>query len=437
MQESKTLHFRSLIITNFRLLTDQVGKIKRGSNLLTLFAGQGVVAIGGLLYGKIVALYIKPDQFGTYSLQLAAMVFVYGGLVQPTIQAFKSALQRRPIQDVIRFYMGLLWRIYALAFVVLLGLVGLGLLSPALLLLLPGAALQSFFTLTSDYLNISFQYKKIALLSAVNPLLNLLLLLLMVGFWSGSQVSGLWICYALLYGGLAGLALHYARSLLPTFRFSISWVSLTNRTAFWQEWRLFITPLVPHSLSGWINNYLDRYIIAWLLLPTEVGYYAAGYGFGARIGVLASPLVSHLLPMVLTVKESGQESVSQINRIVFKHLLLFWSLALPVCLLLYLTRQSLGHLLLSVAYESAFLVIPLVAIAYVFLLSVQFLETKFYAYNRTTNVLITSSCGALFNVGFNLWLIPVGGIVGAAIATICSAGCQFVVALYLFNNTHS
>ncbi|MBE9068430.1 oligosaccharide flippase family protein, partial [Leptolyngbya cf. ectocarpi LEGE 11479] len=49
----------------------------------------------------------------------------------------------------------------------------------------------------------------------------------------------------------------------------------------------FGLPLIPHALSGWVINYIDRFFIAAMIGMSDVGIYSVAYQIGNIIGILA------------------------------------------------------------------------------------------------------------------------------------------------------
>ncbi|MEZ0539260.1 oligosaccharide flippase family protein [Fibrella arboris] len=424
-------------IANESIWTALTRYVQTWRTLLLLYGSQAVNAVAGLVYSKLLAMHILPDQLGQYNVQLAGGLLLYGCLVTPLIQSFKFTIQQQPPAASAQFYLGVLFRLCLAGGAIVAGLVLTGYAPWLLLLIWLAISAQCCFSIGNDYLNITFQHKRYALLQGLSPILNVVLLSLLLGpWWSGRQVVGLWLCYALLNGILAVVAWRNARQFNPAFRFSRDWGTLTGRRAFWAIYRPYASPLMLYGVFGWVIVYADRYIINQLLTAADVGYYAIGYSLGARMALIASPLTTHLTPIVLAAHASTPADLpppANSQNPIWKHLGLFWLISAPICVFLLLFRDTIGRLVLTESYQPAFLVIPLIAIAYVGSLSIQFFETKFYATNQTHYVLWQSIAGALLNVFLNLWLIPQFGIAGAALSMIGSAFCQLLIAYFLFS----
>ncbi len=408
--------------------------LQSGPTLLMLYGSQGLTALVGLVYSKVLATYVAPGQFGQYNVQLAGALVVYGCLVTPLIQSFKFSLQQASPALAIRFYGGLLWRGCMLVGAGLAVLMALRWVPLPIGIIWLAITAQCLFSFGTDFLNTTFRHKSFALLQVLSPLLNLLLLVLMLLVWPGAQATGLWVCYALLYATLAGLAFRKAGQTQPGFGLHWQRVAPADSQTLWPAYLTYARPLMVYGLFGWATAYADRYLINYLLTPADVGYYVMGYGLGARMALVAAPLMTYLNPVVLAFYRDQPHRADQPPAIA-RSLRLFWLVAVPVCGGLFLFRNDVGRLVLSDAYRPAFLIAPLIAIAYSVTLSVQFLETKFYATGYTRYVLWHSMAGATLNVLLNLWLIPRYGISGSAVAMIGSCCCQLAIAYYLFQKT--
>ncbi|MDZ7691000.1 MAG: hypothetical protein U5K69_07655 [Balneolaceae bacterium] len=58
-----------------------------------LLASQLFTALAGLITGKLIAVFVVPEQFGLYNLQFAAFTFFFSLLIGPTITFLKSTYQ--------------------------------------------------------------------------------------------------------------------------------------------------------------------------------------------------------------------------------------------------------------------------------------------------------------------------------------------------------
>jgi O-antigen/teichoic acid export membrane protein len=105
---------------------------------------------------------------------------------------------------------------------------------------------------------------------------------------------------------------------------------------------------------------------------------------------------------------------------------------LGIVVIVFFSSDLIGQILLSKKYETAFALIPYLALANLLLTSIYFLEQVIYALGQTRVVLYHYIVGAFSNVVLNLILIPQLGIYGAAYAMIFSALLQLSFLFWLF-----
>jgi O-antigen/teichoic acid export membrane protein len=193
-----------------------------------------------------------------------------------------------------------------------------------------------------------------------------------------------------------------------------------------REYLNFGLPLVPGSISSWIVNSSDRYLIALFLGTAAVGYYSPGYTAGTAIGMISAPLAI-LLPAVLS-KHYDENSMADVRTILTYSLKYYIGIALPCVfavsvlskpILLLLTTQQIA--------TNGYLVTPFVA-AGTALYGVYALLVQIIALKKKTAIMgtIWILCAAL-NFGLNLILIPYLGLIGAALTTFLAFLLAFVL----------
>ena len=192
------------------------------------------------------------------------------------------------------------------------------------------------------------------------------------------------------------------------------------------DWRLlkpvlsYSTPLVLASLFHLALQRLDIRMIE-LLVPVGLG--AVGiYGIGYRVGRLANqlmlgPFLQVFLPWVYEVEDDRQRT-DLIARVTTYLLVVIGAADIALsCFgreaILLLDRSD------EQTYRFAYQVVPLVAGSYVFWAIYKAIaETSFHVAKRTSALSWLSLIALMINIGLNLWLIPIFGIMGAAIATL-------------------
>jgi O-antigen/teichoic acid export membrane protein len=193
-----------------------------------------------------------------------------------------------------------------------------------------------------------------------------------------------------------------------------------------REYLNFGLPLVPGSISSWIVNSSDRYLIAFFLGAAAVGYYSPGYTAGTTISVISAPLAM-LLPAVLS-RHYDENSIADVRTIMTYSLKYYIGIALPcVFAISVLSKPILLLLTTQQIATNGYLVTPFVA-AGTALFGVYAVLVQIIALKKKTAIMgtIWILCAAL-NFGLNLVLIPYLGLIGAALTTFLAFLLAFVL----------
>ncbi|GAB4021419.1 lipopolysaccharide biosynthesis protein [Spirosoma koreense] len=403
-------------------------------SLLVLTSGQAVSALAGLVYGKLTALYIRPDVWGAYSLLFAGLTLFQGLCLAPTVQAFKVALTQFPHRQTIRFYGWLLMVIYGVG-APLLGLAAAFCCPNTYVGLIWLATIgQGVCQLGWSYLNATGRHKHYALMQMGYALGTVAGFVGIVLVLADHSITGLWLAAASTNIGFAFLSTWYLSRKCKEETYEPT--ANADFSALWRTYHQYMYPLISLAFWGWLINYADRYLIRLFMTETDVGQYAMAYSLGAKLVLLVGPVLAFLSPKVLRLRATGQPA-EQANALIRPYLIRYGWLAGIGCLTFFIGHREISRLLLSDRYAPAFLVGPIVATGYLFLTSVHLLELKWYTFGQTRFVLGHHLLGTLLNIGLNLLLIPQLGILGAALATLLGFAGQFLLALYLFSFTPS
>jgi O-antigen/teichoic acid export membrane protein len=412
-----------------RALTNRLQTLGASRELIILLGSQGLTAIAGLLYGKLITEFVTPAEFGHYSVQYVALLLFIAIFVSPTVQAFMSASQQQGVQVIMPAYTRLFFVLAGGSFLVVSVLYMLKVANVWVFAAWLSGVFQYMFALSQGLLLAMGRLKTYALLQGLNPLLNLLLLLVVVFVVKEPTAIGLWVNVLLLNGLLFIIAAWLAQCSDPAFRPVFGRFDTATSRPVFTNYITFVVPLLGYAVFSSLNNYADRYFIGYLLTVASVGFYTTAYSLGSRLGVVGNPFVNHLNALMFTARRENRHQDT--NPLILQHLIMFWGIGLPVCLMLYVFQNEIGHLLLSPRYQPAFQLIPVIGLAYVLLHSIQFFEVKFIVYEKTWYLMIHSVIGTIINFSFNWLLIPTLGILGAALATLASFFIQLIVVVLL------
>lgn len=211
----------------------------------------------------------------------------------------------------------------------------------------------------------------------------------------------------IFYGQLAGALVGILASWLM-------WRELYDLQFVWEKCRdmlRYSLPLVVSGIAVFANLYIDRIAIKELLGLSELGVYGIGYRFASVVSLLVVGFQSALTPLIF--QSHGLDTTpAQLAR-VFRY---FTAMALSLVLLIGLFARELLWILATEQYYGAWDLMPVLAAGILFGNLYIFAPGLFLA-NKTRHVAGINIAAALLNLGLNLVLIPILGLIGAALAT--------------------
>ncbi|WP_244603564.1 lipopolysaccharide biosynthesis protein [Methanococcoides sp. AM1] len=221
-----------------------------------------------------------------------------------------------------------------------------------------------------------------------------------------------------IIGATIGLLLASIIILIITYIFLISEIGIKiPRFSNLKEYLNFGVPTIPDTLSKWIVNSSDRYIIGILLGTAYVGYYSPGYSLGALISMFFVPL-NFILPAVLS-KSYDEGNLEEVKIILSYSMKYFLTIAIPCVFgISLLSRPILVALSTSEIASESYLITPFIALGtllfgiYTIVQQIIILEKKTMILGKIWII------SAILNIMLNFILIPYMGMMGAAITTV-------------------
>jgi O-antigen/teichoic acid export membrane protein len=213
------------------------------------------------------------------------------------------------------------------------------------------------------------------------------------------------------------------------------------RTGAWREIVSYGLPFVAFAPIGWLSNLSDRYVLAANLDMAVVGQYVASFGIASRLpGVLAGLLNDLFRPALF-------EAETRRNQAQAKALFAVWIAALGavsagITLVVVLFGDAIASVLLADNYrQGARVVMSWIALGYGLFSIAQVVENRFFSVGATRLLVWTKLAGAVTNTALAFVLIPMLGMVGAAVANAAGQGLQLVACLWAWrrhgiNRTH-
>ena len=177
----------------------------------------------------------------------------------------------------------------------------------------------------------------------------------------------------------------------------------------------YSAPMIPNSISWWITNSSDKYMVTFFVGTSANGLYSIAYKIPSLLSTINGIFMSAW--NISAVEGFGSREskkffsetylmLSTLDAIIVSGLVLF---AKPIARILYSND-------FFVAWKYAIVLI----LGYMFSSLSSFLGSVYTTSKRTTALFYTSVIGAFINIVLNIIMIPLLGVLGAAIATTFS-----------------
>jgi len=177
-------------------------------------------------------------------------------------------------------------------------------------------------------------------------------------------------------------------------------------------------PLTFNPVTMWLVTSSDRYIIGYFLGVSAVGIYSASYSLSATIRLFLGPVQLVLFPTISRLYDEKKiEEVKTYLKYSLKYFLMF---AIPSAFGLSALGKPLIGILTTSEFISGSIVIPVIALSSVAFGVSQITIVITHLVKKTHITMLLLLISAILNIILNIILIPVIGILGAAIATLAS-----------------
>lgn len=246
---------------------------------------------------------------------------------------------------------------------------------------------------------------------------------------------GLSIWFVLVQGiGVKGVVL--AGTLAQGIMLGVNWLMIGRLLPFHIDPGLF-GPLVRigfPSIFGLfaflLIDYADRQMIERLVSLDALGVYSVGYSFGMVMSIAMGAFATAWPPFFMSYLNKPEEA-----RIVFSRVLTYYLMGFgPLIVLFFFAAKPIVLLMTAPAFHEAHLVVGLVAAGIMLKGCYLIVLPGIYFANKLHLQSAIEWAAALTNVGLNLMLIPLYGIVGAALATFVSYLSMLVLAWLVSRN---
>ncbi len=192
-----------------------------------------------------------------------------------------------------------------------------------------------------------------------------------------------------------------------------------------KEYLRYGFPLIGLTLTMYVLNISDRYILRFFYSEYVVGLYVPNYAIASSTFLMiAYGLSRGFYPKLLTAW--GKESKKEAGRILSFGIKTYILLGLPAATGMLLLSKDIGQIIIAKEYEAGYAVIGIVAFGMFFLNLADYMNKEWELSKNTRPIFINSLIAAVVNLGLNLILIPKYGLIMAAYTTLVASIIYFV-----------
>ncbi|MGP7818706.1 oligosaccharide flippase family protein [Niallia sp. 01092] len=181
-------------------------------------------------------------------------------------------------------------------------------------------------------------------------------------------------------------------------------------------------PLIPNTISWWIMNVSDRYLLTHFAGVEANGLYAIANKFPAIL--LAINSVFYLSWQESSITEYEAKDRNEFYTKMFNNLVVF---QFSFVLVLIAFTKPMMQLLVNAEFYAAWKYVPALYIGAVFFAFSSFYGTGFLSTKKTKGAFYSSVFGSIANILLNIILIPFIGIQGAAISTMLAFIIMWII----------
>ncbi|AOV94435.1 hypothetical protein AQV86_00745 [Nanohaloarchaea archaeon SG9] len=409
-------------------MTDQ-----KQRTLNALAKGAGITAIGmavskalTYLFRVIVARFLGPEAYG--QVELALMVAGFAGTV--SLMALNSSLkkfipefrvndEKAKIKGIVLSSLHLTIPLSLLATVVIFlsaDFIAVEIFNnPALIPLIQVVAFKPLFgNMANIYLGTTIGYNKIFYKTLTRKIIQNIVQLLVA---TGLIILNFGVLGA-AWGSLAGtvvaavLGLYYMEK-------KVGPILTSSVEAVYQHKKILMysSPLVVSATISTIMGWADTALLGYLMSDFEVGIYNTALPTALLILLPHKAIGSLAITSFSELKERSEEEVEKSLQAAT-----YWVYALvfPTFLIMLLFSEQVLNVLWGSQYTQASLALSILAVGYLIDATAGRTGSLLSAKGRTNYILYNNIAAVTLNVGLNIALIPIYGIMGAAIATAAS-----------------
>ncbi len=177
----------------------------------------------------------------------------------------------------------------------------------------------------------------------------------------------------------------------------------------------YTLPMIPNSISWWISNSSNKYIITFFLGSSLTGIYSIAHKIPSLLSVFVGIFMSAW--QISAIEGFGTKECTEFYEKIYK--VLFKGLT-TICAGAILLSEFLGKYLFLNEFEIAWIYCPILLLSALFHALSGFMGTVYTSAKKTKFLFYSTAIGAVMNVILSVILIQFLGVFGATIAAALS-----------------
>lgn len=174
-------------------------------------------------------------------------------------------------------------------------------------------------------------------------------------------------------------------------------------------------PMIPNSLSWWISNSSDKYLLTFFCGVAVTGVYSVSQRIPSLFSTISTIFMGAW--QISAIEDFGSEKSRKFYSNIYNQYSVFNILTVSA---LICGCRILAKILFSKDFYSGWEYVPILLFAYLFFALSSFLGTIYTSAKKTKMLFVSTIVAAIANIALNIVIIPVWNAQGAAIATFVS-----------------
>ena len=200
------------------------------------------------------------------------------------------------------------------------------------------------------------------------------------------------------------------------------------------EWRFLLpifkygVPIAATSLSAWIINQSNKFIMNSISGFSDAGLVGVGYGLTLPILMtIFATITVAAIPRIINMYEEKIDVRPIISRFTGYYLLI----SLPIVLVMTLYSAEYVNIFANDKFQLAFRLIPYFSFGTFFLALADYTTLQYHLANKTYIDFIIKMVSGIVGVVLNIILIPKMGLIGVGLATLIANGLYFLLSIII------